>query len=271
MASIFKSLSPTDYSIVPFPAYYRFLYTYQSGSSNNSSDVTISYGEKFLTESGVLRMPNSKYELYDSVIQTFYSPISYAMYGTNQSSYVPSASVYVISVTQNVFGEKILPGSFSIKVGTSQSYDDGVGNIIVSSSGTGSIVGRIFYDKGVALFKPTSSIVGGGLTNNGLYIGSGSSLDIYFTSSITLFENAFKVKLSPTDFLYSVNNPTVQTQLSESVQTPIELIVSRSMLPYVTTIGFYNDDNELLLVAKPSIPIQRTADVTQTFMVRFDI
>lgn len=271
MASIFKSLSPTDYSVTPFPAYYKYLYTYVSGSTNNAPDVTVSYGEKFLTESGVIRTPNIVYELYDSVIQSFYSAIPYATYGTNASSYVPSASVYVVSITQDLFGETIQPGSFSIRVGTSQSYDDGIGNIIVSSSGVGSIVGRVFYDKGVAVFKPTSSIVGGGLTNGGLHIASGSSVDIYFTSSIVLYENQFKVKLAPNDFLYALNNPTVKNPISGSTATPIELMVSGNLTPYVTTIGFYNDKNELLLVAKPSIPIQRTTGVTQTFIVKFDI
>jgi hypothetical protein len=43
------------------------------------------------------------------------------------------------------------------------------------------------------------------------------------------------------------------------------------MKPYVTTIGLYNENNELLLVAKPSVPVQRTSDVTQTFIIKFDI
>lgn len=271
MASIFKSLPPTDYSIVPFPAYYKYSYTYESGSVNNSSDVTFSYGEKFLTESGIIRLPNVKYELFDSVMQTFYSAIPYAAYGTTSTSYVPSASVYVVSVTQDVFGEKILPGSFSVKVAGTQSYDDGKGNIIVSSSGVGGIIGKVFYDKGVAVLKPTSSINNAGIGSNGVFIGNGGTIDLYFSSSITLYENAFKIKLAPTDFLYSLNNPTVENPVSGSPSTPIQLMISHSMKPYVTAIGLYNEDNELLLVAKPSVPVQRTSDVTQTFIVKFDI
>lgn len=270
MASIFKSLSPTDYSIVPFPAYYKFSYTYESGSLSNSEDVVLSYGSKFLTSSNLRRYPNSSQELYDSVMQTFYSPIPYAAYGTKSTSYIPSASVYVISITQNVFGEKVLPGSFSIRVGTSQSYDDGNGNLIVSSSGVGGIVGRIFYDKGVALFKPTSSATGI-LTNNGLYVTNGTSVEINFSSSVVFYENAYKIKLNPTDFLYSLNNPSVAKNFSGSTQNALGLMASQSILPYVTTIGLYNEQNELLLVAKPSVPVQRTSDVIQTFIVKFDI
>ena len=271
MASIFKSLSPTDFSIVPFPAYYKYSYAYQSGSTNNSPDITLSYGQKFLTESGTVRLPNTSHELFDSVVQTFYSAIPYSSYGTNNVSYIPSSSVYVVNITQDVFGETILPGSFSIKIAGTQSYDDGKGNIIVSSSGVGGTVGRIFYDKGVALLKPTSSISGGGINNNGIFIQNGTTVDIYFSSSIKLYENIFKIKLAPTEFLYSVNNPTSLSSISGSDSTPLELMVSHSMKPYVTTIGLYNEDNELLLVAKPSVPVQRTSDVTQTFIVKFDI
>lgn len=270
MANIYKSLSPFDYSIVPFPAYYKYLYTYESGSISNSQDIQVSYGEKFLTSSNVTRLPNSTYELFDSVIQSFYSPIPYAAYGTNSTSYVPSASVYVINIAQSVFGNTVLPGSFSVQLGTSQSYDDGKGNIIVSSSGVGKVVGRIFYDKGVAILKPTSSIAGGGLTNNGIFIENGTSIDIQFSSSITLYENVWKAKLEPTEFLVT-NNPSAKDVISGSSETGIALMVSGALLPYVTTIGFYNDNNELLLVAKPSVPIQRTSDVAQTFIVKFDI
>jgi hypothetical protein len=276
MASIFKSLSPTDYSIVPFPAYYKFSYTYESGSLVNSPDVVVSYGEKFLTESGIVRVPNPTYELFDSVIQTFYSPIPYATYGTRSTSYIPSASVYVISVSQDVFGEKVLPGSFSIQIAGTQSYDDGKGNLIVSSSGIGGVVGRIFYDKGIAVFQPTSSISGGGLNNAGIFIGNGTAVNIQFSSSIKLYENAFKIKLAPTEFLYQTNNPSITTKFSGSSENILDLIASRSFidtgsLPYVTTIGLYNEQNELLLVAKPSVPVQRTSDVIQTFIVKFDI
>lgn len=269
MANIFKSLSPTDYSITPFPAYYKYTYTYTSGSTSNSEDIQVSYGEKFLTSSGT-RSPNAKYELFDSVMQSFYSDIPYAAYGIiSGSSYIPSASVYVIGIVQSVFGEKVLPGSFSITLGNSKSYDDGKGNLIVSSSGTGSIVGHMFYDKGIAVFKPTSSL-SECLTPNGLYIVSGSTIDLSFSSSVTFYENAFKVKLSPAEFL-GTTNPSAKSIITGSTHTGIELMVSKSLYPYVTTLGFYNDKNELLLVAKPSVPIQRTSDVTQTFIVRYDI
>lgn len=478
MANIFKSLSPADYSIVPFPAYYKYSYTYVSGSTSNSSDVQVSYGEKYVPSSATgIRVANNKHELFDSVVQAFYSDIPRSAYGITPIAFIPEDSVYVIGVTQDVFGEKILPGSFTVLFNTSQSYDDGKGNLIASSSaGSGSYVGRIFYDKGIAVIKsagytninvdeewsgsylsasvtanggyqfvknvkltsalgstdgvyhgypktetyaakiatrtsvhvqdtplygfsytpvtagdgyrisiwayangttwrgiqnggvegsdyplgfyiqfldssfslvsdeivrtetgpigwkllakdftipsgvsyilvgpfidgpypagfgygtPVCSeedtlkgcpgyawfanlkvekispagfkIPGGGLDNRGMQMLNASSLGIQFSSSVTLYENVFKAKIEPTDFLYATNNPSAKNAISGSTATPTELMVSGTLEPYVTTIGFYNDKNELLLVGKPSVPIKRTRDLTQTFIVKFDV
>jgi hypothetical protein len=250
-------------------------------------------GVKFDTASQGLRTEDSTYELFDSIVQTFYSPIPYASYGIQSSSYQPTGSVFVISATQDIFGEEIKPGTFTVKVGTSSSIDDGYGNLIVSESGTGSKIGRIFYDKGIAVIQPTSSIAGGGLVRGGICIVSGSSVQVQFTSSVKLFEHNIRVKLNPTDFIYSVYNPSVNKAMftgstvinGGTSTTPLELMASRSLYPfamtssltpsqslypYVTTIGLYNQDNELLAVAKLSNPIQRTDYSIQTFVVKFD-
>lgn len=266
----FKSLAPNEYTITPFPAYSPHLYTYVSGSTSNSGDVTINLGRKYSTASG-LRVENDEQELFDSVIQTFYSELPANQYGLTTASYSPTGSVYVISVTQDIFGEQITPGTMRVSIGTSSSYDDGRGNMYISSSGTGSIIGSIFYEKGIALLKPTSSIAGGGLTSNGIYITSGTNVQVQFTSSVQLFEHSIKVKINPAEFNYSLYNPTTnKIMYTGSASLPRDLMASQSLLPYVTTIGLYNAANEMVAVAKLSNPIQRSADSIQTFIVRFD-
>jgi hypothetical protein len=271
--SIFKSLAPGDISIIPFPAYYKYSFSYISGSTSDSSGVKLSYASQFDTSSKVTREPNNSQELYDAVVQSFYSDIPYAAYGTKTTSYIPSSSIYVINIAQNLFGEKVLPGSFSVSINNTQSYDDGIGNIIVSSSTVGGVIGRIFYDKGVVLLKPTSS-VSLTINNQGVYISESSTIGINFSSSMLFYENSYKIKIMPGEFLHALSNITVtQTLRTSSInnQRPIDLQSSGSLLPYVTTIGLYNDQNELLLVAKPSVPVQRTSEVPQTFIIKFDV
>lgn len=275
MAGVFKSVQANDYSVTQFPAYYDYSYTYQSGSTTNSPDVQIFYATKYVTSSSEIRSPrvsNFEYDLFDSIVQNFYSQVPYAAYGINSASYVPtSGSVYVISVTQNLFGEKIVPSTFSFQINASSSYDDGKGNLIVSQSGIESIVGRIFYDKGIVVMKPTSSLVNGGISLNGVSIPSASVARINFTSSLKLYEHSLRVTLEPTEFLRTFSNATILRPASGSSTTPFALMVSGSLLPYVTALGFYNSNKELIAVAKPSVPIQRTSDMPQTFIVKFDI
>ena len=39
---------------------------------------------------------------------------------------------------------------------------------------------------------------------------------------------------------------------------------------YITTVGLYNDENELLAVGKTASPIKNEKDIALTFVVRFD-
>ena len=74
------------------------------------------------------------------------------------------------------------------------------------------------------------------------------------------------VRLRNTEFNYS-NNPTYFT--GSNPQTPLPAFTNKP-LSYVTTIGLYNDVNELLAVAKLSRPIQKSTDKEALIRVRLD-
>jgi hypothetical protein len=269
----YKTLDPSDYTVNTFPAYSAYSYTYISGSSPDFEDVQLLYGYQYTTSSGI-RVENNQQELFDSIVQNFYSTPAYVSYGLTENSYSPTGSVYVVSVTQDLFGDSIVPGTFNVVIANTSSYDDGRGNIIVSSSGTGGVVGSIFYDKGIAVLKPVSTpaliTAGGGMDNTGLCIINGTSVKINFSSSVKIEEHYVKATIYPTEFNYSFYNPSVSKSFFDSPTTPLHLMTSGSLVPYITTIGLYNSQNELLAIGKLSTPIQRSLDSTQTFIVRFD-
>ena len=41
--------------------------------------------------------------------------------------------------------------------------------------------------------------------------------------------------------------------------------------PYVTTIGLYNNDRELVAIGKLANPVEKRDDVDMNFIVRFDM
>jgi hypothetical protein len=62
-------------------------------------------------------------------------------------------------------------------------------------------------------------------------------------------------------------NPSIQSDPSGSLYG---FATSASFYPYATTIGLYNDDNDLLMVAKLAKPIMMSPNTDMTFIVKYD-
>jgi len=266
--SVYKSVH--DYRLTTYPSYASHTYTYISGSTSNSGDVQVLTGIQYTGSKTNRLFPVAEYELFDSVVQTFYSDIPYALYGITSQSYYPTRSLYVLSVTQDVYGTEIVPSTVKLVINNTSSFDDGVGNMYVSQSGTASNIGSIFYDQGVIVLQATSSNATT-INSNGIAIVSSSQLQLNFTSSVYLIEHYISAKIEPNEFTLSAYNPQVmKAPYTGSTVPVIESMLSQSIKPYITTIGLYNDQNDLVAVAKVSNPVKRTFDTTQTFVIKFD-
>lgn len=85
-------------------------------------------------------------------------------------------------------------------------------------------------------------------------------------SAETITSNNYFIRLRNTAYNFS-NNPTYYTGSNpQNVLEPFRL----KPVTYVTTIGLYNDQNELLAVAKLSRPIQKSTDKEALIRVRLD-
>ena len=91
-----------------------------------------------------------------------------------------------------------------------------------------------------------------------------------------IYENEIRCVARESDFNLSYN-PTLVTGsyengiLCDFTTGSLEFSGSYSIFrPYVTTIGLYNDENELLMVAKLAKPIMLSPDTDTTFIVRYD-
>ncbi len=214
----------------------------------------------------------------------------------------PSASgneIGVLSINQNIFGSKILPHSFNI---SSSAYgffiaDDGNGNLYnlaggyeddyillgyISSSYFNdltpgidkSLIGNIFYAHGIAVITNPSYYS---------YFTGSSAIKYSFQNEHTIYENEIRCIVRESDFNLSYN-PTIlkyggqyitsgssgYTLTGSFDSTVKDFATGSAFQPYVTTIGLYNDDNELLMVAKLGKPIMLSPDTDTTFIVRYD-
>jgi len=190
-----------------------------------------------------------------------------------QQRYFPTASnskISVISIPSKLFGDNIVPSTFEFKYTSSLGdyynvKDDGNGNLISGSD----IVGQIFYAHGLGIFTTSSlSSISEDITeyNLGSYPNL-NNVQVSFSSSFTIYENEYKCSIGENEFKYSLN-PTLISGSNTGVYK--EFVTGSHFVPYVTTIGLYNDNKELMVIGKLSHPIPLSKYNEVDFIINFD-
>ena len=88
-----------------------------------------------------------------------------------------------------------------------------------------------------------------------------------FKNEYIVYEQEVRCKVGENDFNMSLN-PTISTDNSGSLRN---FATSSFFAPYVTTVGLYNNRNELLAVAKLAQPIPLSSTTDTVFVVKYDI
>jgi len=180
-----------------------------------------------------------------------------------QDRFFPTSSsqtIGVFSIPSQLFGEYIQPESFRLEDNTRNTIftDDGNGNIVSASVN----VGNIIYQHGLAIL--TKQDIGGNSPSD--FVGT-ANVTCSFSSSYTIYETQYKATVRESEYNFSLN-PTI---ISGSTDGSLYGFTSGSYFqPYVTTIGLYDDAQNLLAVGKLSqpYPLSRTTDTT--FYINLD-
>jgi hypothetical protein len=258
-------------------------------ATNDPTDFFESDFPKINSDSGVY-----EYILYSSIKHLFYNRGNFysgSVLTTSSLAGLPNDS-YVFSIGQNFYGDRVKPGSFEIttEIANTAIRDDGRGNLYYVSSSVNVYLGNIFYNTGIAVIKHDTASINTSISSTGLQIVSGTNVYVDYNSDVKLHRHQVNVKLRPMDFNFSPFNPSILSAYTATTGSVTQsfnemnikpssgsstwnlynLMSAGVIKPYITTIGLYNDKYELLAVAKTSEPIQRTFDVNQIFIVRFD-
>jgi hypothetical protein len=195
--------------------------------------------------------------------------------------YFPTASgdvIGVISIPSRLYGNYIVPSSFKWICASGSIYDDGQGNLILSSSGE--ICGQIFYPHGLAVItsdsSPGTNGYGYGLYGSLTYGGGDSSLiDTFvtasnvtcsFSSSLIIWESQYKCTIRENEFTLT-QNPSA---LSGSQGNMYGFVTESYFNPYVTTVGLYDDEQNLLAIGKLSQPLPTSPTTDTTILINID-
>jgi hypothetical protein len=153
--------------------------------------------------------------------------------------------------------------------------DDTYSNLV---SGSGDICGNIFYDRGLVVL--TKGVVSGS-TLSDFRLDYRSTNTIYENEVfLTVLENEFNVSQNPTavdDGRYIKFN-TFTSSLDSDIHGGFADYDASSSIdptgsylaPYITTIGLYDNDNQMVAVAKLPRPIKSLPDYPVNFIIRFD-
>lgn len=278
-----KTLTSNDVIVTPFTVNKTFsgteYYSYFTGSNSNYPLVGGSEG----TASSALVFNSIKQLYYGNYIFGSNGLISNAAtasfntdgtitgpaYTTNYINslpnttgslryYVTNGKIGVVSIPSKYYGNYIQPNSLQIIISASSipsgSYrDDGEGNIISSST----YAGNIIYEDGILIFTGTGSGVG----------TTFSVPNIEFQSSITLYETQYKCTIRANEYNYSLNPSLLK---SGSTDTYKDFITGSNFSPYVTTVGLYNENQELIAVGKLAQPLPTSQTTDTTILINID-
>jgi hypothetical protein len=168
---------------------------------------------------------------------------------------VASGSLELGSQSEAIVANDAIPGG----QGYGNFYPDR-GIIILNASAIGSVVGNVTFSTGSG-HSETGTLAGGEGTTFDVYnqarllaaIQNGADFDARRTENVST--QHFFVRATNREFNYS-NNPTYVDANGNFTEPTFET----DPRTFITTIGLYNDSNELIAVAKTSQPIAKSFD-----------
>jgi hypothetical protein len=95
------------------------------------------------------------------------------------------------------------------------------------------------------------------------------SFSLAFKNNHLIFENEFQCTVDENEYNFTLN-PTARKYKSIDKGELADFATGSNFRPYVTTIGLYNEDNELLVVGKLAQPVRMSEETDTTFVVRYD-
>jgi hypothetical protein len=96
-----------------------------------------------------------------------------------------------------------------------------------------------------------------------------NNFKLSFKNQHTVYENYITAHVKENEFNLSYN-PSLRITGSNAYSQIKNFATGSDFAPYASTIGFYNDDNELLMVAKFAQPVPMSLETDMTFLVRYD-
>lgn len=242
-------------------------------SSSYGSPASVPYIVPGATPAGdMLIGSSSSAGRFDNYLQSTLPFRKYYPTGSN-------STICVISIPSKLYGDKISPLSFYMTADSNTVYDDGEGNLVLSASNE--ICGNIFYSHGIAVITsdsaPGEDSYGAASYGSAVYgltdanivqaFATSSNVTCSFSSSFTLFETQYKCTVDTSEFNFS-QNPSLISRSTDGIL--YDFVTGSYFNPYVTTVGLYNENQDLIAVGKLAKPLPTNNTTDLTILINID-
>jgi hypothetical protein len=167
--------------------------------------------------------------------------------------------------------------------------DDGEGQLYVSGSSPRKYVGDIIYPHGMIIVTNPAyaSLLQNALGKKSkFFINRTVVINLQFKSSQPIFTHNYHCKVRESEYNFTYNPSALSSSLktiydntdtvyrTDTAVATGELnsnVTGSTFQPYITTVGLYNDANELIAVGKTNRPVPKSANTEMTIIVKIDI
>ena len=158
--------------------------------------------------------------------------------------------------------------------------DDGEGNLMEATAK----VGDIIYQHGMVILTAFGSSITGATYGSALYgtsiygtndisdlneLITGSNITCSFQSTTTIYESQYKCTLRENEFNYTQNPSAISGSTNSGIV--YDFLTGSYFEPYITTIGLYNNANQLVAVGKLAQPLQSSKTTDTSILINLDL
>jgi hypothetical protein len=272
-SSLFNPTTDPTTGYVNTGSYKRLVYNsikelyYSNFISSSKGDEA----SKSLVINGLTITANNNQPRFENYLQSTLVPHRYFPTGSGDQ-------IGVISIPSKLFGEQIKPKSFTLNSPGGSLLDDGEGNIYFDGGSpyvlsgyvdegyfinlSQSKIGNIIYSHGIVTLT-NLELSGSSLID---FI-TGSNVTMSFQSTYTIYETQYKCNIRESEFTFSQNPSLLSGSSNEVIY---DYATGSYFSPYITTIGLYNENQDLLAVAKLSQPLPSSNTTDLNILINLD-
>lgn len=221
--------------------------------SDDSGSLDNYIVNNYCTDAGV--------DSYDTADNLYIENVEF-LFGTTGGScnfidldYITNESTYVNETPQG--GGQYLDTTATAK-NCNEIVDDGEGRLYFKYSVPRVYVGNVIYPHGQLII--TDDIVA-------KYYNHYFNAVLRWKSNLPIYTHNYHCRIKSGELNYTLNKTALNTTSGQIA----DLVSGSNFNPYFTTVGLYNDSNELVAVAKMAQPVQKSSETDMVVQVKLDM